>query len=459
MKENPLGYEKIPVLLRKFAIPSIIAMVVSSLYNIVDQIFIGQGVGYLGNAATNVAFPITTICLAAALLVGVGGAAKFSLELGAGNVKEARQCVGNMFWMAAGFGLAICLVAELFLDPLLYAFGATDTILPYAHSYVQITGIGIPFLLLTNVLSNIIRADGSPKDSMACMVIGAVVNTVLDPIFIFGFGMGVAGAAWATTISQALSFLVALLYLFRFQTVKLGRDFFSLSPVKCMEIASLGISNSLNQLAITFLQIVLNNSLTHYGSQSIYGPEIPLSGAGIVMKVNSIVIGVLVGFAQGSQPILGFNYGAKQYGRVKALYKLEIQCSFVMSVLSFLAFQFLPEQIISMFGSGDGLYMEFTVRFMRIFLMMVIINNVQMLSASFFSAIGKPMKGILLSLSRQVLLLIPLILVLPVFFGLDGILYSAPVADVLAFFISIAVIRKEFSEMGRLELEGAGSEA
>ncbi len=157
MKENPLGYEKIPVLLRKFAIPSIIAMVVSSLYNIVDQIFIGQGVGYLGNAATNVAFPITTICLAAALLVGVGGAAKFSLELGAGNVKEARQCVGNMFWMAAGFGLAICLVAELFLDPLLYAFGATDTILPYAHSYVRITGIGIPFLLLTNVLSNIIR--------------------------------------------------------------------------------------------------------------------------------------------------------------------------------------------------------------------------------------------------------------------------------------------------------------
>ncbi len=451
MKENPLGYEKIPVLLRQFAIPSIIAMVVSSLYNIVDQIFIGQGVGYLGNAAPNVAFPITTICLAAALLVGVGGAAKFSLELGAGNVKEARQCVGNMFWMAAAFGLVICLATEIFTTPMLYAFGATETVMPYAYSYVKITGMGIPFLLLTNVLSNIIRADGSPGYSMICMVVGAVVNTILDPVFIFGFHMGVAGAAWATAISQVISFLIALRYLFHFQTVTLGMDFFSLSPQNCAAIASLGISNSLNQLAITLLQIVLNNSLTHYGTQSVYGPDIPLSGAGIVMKVNSIVIGVLVGLAQGSQPILGFNYGAKQYDRVKALYKLEIKCSFVMSVLSFIVFQFFPQYIISLFGSGEKLYMEFTIRFMRIFLMMVIINNVQMLSASFFSAIGKPMKGILLSLSRQVLLLIPLILIFPLFWGLDGILFSAPAADTAAFFISIFVVRKEFSDMTRLE--------
>ena len=248
-----------------------------------------------------------------------------------------------------------------------------------------------------------------------------------------------------------LYFLIALRYLFHFQTVTLGMDFFSLSPQNCAAIASLGISNSLNQLAITLLQIVLNNSLTHYGTQSVYGPDIPLSGAGIVMKVNSIVIGVLVGLAQGSQPILGFNYGAKQYDRVKALYKLEIKCSFVMSVLSFIVFQFFPQYIISLFGSGEKLYMEFTIRFMRIFLMMVIINNVQMLSASFFSAIGKPMKGILLSLSRQVLLLIPLILIFPLFWGLDGILFSAPAADTAAFFISIFVVRKEFSDMTRLE--------
>lgn len=447
IKENPLGYEKISVLLRRFAIPSIIAMVVSSLYNIVDQIFIGQGVGYLGNAATNVAYPITTICLAAALLVGVGGAAKFSLELGAGNKKKAQQCVGSMFWMAVAFGIIICVIVQLFLNPLLYAFGATENVLPYAQSYVRITGMGIPFLLLTNVMSNIIRADGSPKYSMTCMVIGAVVNTILDPVFIFGFGMGVAGAAWATTISQVVSFLLSASYLFRFQTVKLGKKFFRPSLKTGIELASLGISNSLNQVAITFLQVVLNNSLTYYGAMSVYGSDIPLSGAGIVMKVNSIVIGVFVGLAQGSQPILGFNYGAKQFDRVKALYKLEIKCSFVMSAIAFLAFQFFPQYIIALFGSGNELYMEFTIRFMRIFLLMIIIDNVQMLSASFFSAIGKPLKGVLLSLSRQVLLLIPLILIFPLIWGLDGILYSAPVADTIAFFISIFVVGREFKKM------------
>lgn len=444
---NPLGYENTSVLLKRFAVPSIIAMVVSSLYNIIDQIFIGQGVGYLGNAATNVAYPITTICLAAALLVGIGGAAKFSLELGAGNQDEAGHCVGNMLWSALVLSLIITVIVQLFLNPLLYAFGATENIMPYAQSYVRITGIGIPFLILTNVLSNIIRADGSPNYSMTCMVIGAIINTILDPIFIFVFDMGVAGAAWATTISQVISFVVSAAYLFRFKTIKLNKNFFHPSLKKSIELASLGISNSLNQLAITLLQVVLNNSLTYYGAMTAYGSDIPLSGAGIVMKVNSIVIGVFIGFAQGSQPILGYNYGAKQYQRVKDTYKLEIKCSFVVSTIAFLAFELFPKYIIGLFGSGNDLYMEFTIKFMRIFLMMILVNNVQMLSASFFSAVGKPLKGIMLSLSRQILFLIPLILIFPLFFGLDGILYAGPVADIAAFIICIFMIKKEFANM------------
>ena len=444
---NPLGYENTSVLLKRFAVPSIIAMVVSSLYNIIDQIFIGQGVGYLGNAATNVAYPITTICLAAALLVGIGGAAKFSLELGAGNQEEAGHCVGNMLWSALTLSLIIAVIVQLFLNPLLHAFGATENIMPYAQSYVRITGIGIPFLILTNVLSNIIRADGSPNYSMTCMVTGAIVNTILDPIFIFVFHLGVAGAAWATTISQIVSFVVSAAYLFRFKTIKLNRAFFRPSWKKSIELASLGISNSLNQLALTLLQVVLNNSLTYYGAMTAYGSDIPLSGAGIVMKVNSIVIGVFIGFAQGSQPILGYNYGAKQFERVKSTYKLEIKCSFVISTIAFIAFQFFPKYIIGLFGSGNDLYMDFTIHFTRIFLMMILINNVQMLSASFFSAVGKPLKGVMLSLSRQILFLIPLILILPLFWGLDGILYAGPVADIAAFFVSIFMIKKEFSKM------------
>lgn len=444
---NPLGYEKITVLLKRFAIPSIIAMVVSSLYNIVDQIFIGQGVGYLGNAATNVSYPITTICLAAALLVGVGGSAKFSLELGAGNEKEATHCVGNMFWSALALSLIIAAVVQIFLTPLLHAFGATENILPYAQSYVRITGIGIPFLILTNVLSNIIRADGSPNYSMACMVVGAIINTILDPIFIFVFDMGVAGAALATTISQLISFVVSFAYLFRFKSIKLGKDFFKPSLKKSIELASLGISNSFNQLALTLLQVVLNNSLSYYGAMTVYGSDIPLSGAGIAIKVNSIITGIFVGLAQGSQPILGYNYGAGQNQRVKNTYKLEVKCSFIVSTIAFITFQFFPKYIIGLFGSGNDLYMEFTIKFMRIFLMMILINSVQMLSASFFSAIGKPLKGTLLSLSRQILILIPLILIFPLFWGLDGILYSAPVADIFAFFISIFMIKKEFAKM------------
>ncbi len=449
-RTNPLGYEAIPRLLSKFAIPSIIAMLVSSLYNIVDQIFIGMGVGYLGNAATTAAYPMVTICLAAALLIGVGGAAKFSLELGAKNIKYAKQSVGNMFWMAVAIGVILCIICLLFYRPLLQAFGCTDNAMSYGVVYLKTTAWGIPFLIVGNVLCNIIRADGSPVYSMICMLSGALINIILDPIFIFKLDMGTAGAAYATVISQVISCVIAMCYLFRFKTVKLDRDFFRPNPVICAGICALGLSNSMNQVAITLLQIVLNNSLKYYGTQTIYGSDIVCSGAGIVMKVNTIVVSVFIGLSQGSQPILGYNYGAKQYERVKAVYKLAIKCSFVVSILAFLVFQFLPQYIIMWFdNSQNELFMEFTTMFMRTFLFMMIINNVQMISSNFFSAIGKPIKGLLLSLSRQILLLIPLILILPLFFGLKGILYAGPTADAIAFIICIIFIRLEFRKMDK----------
>ena len=451
-KGNPLGYEKISHLLRKFAVPSIVGMLVSSLYNIVDQIFIGQGVGYLGNAATNVSFPLTTICLAIALLFGIGGAANFSLELGRGNKDDAANCVGNVIWMALGSGITYVILIKLFLSHMLHAFGATETILPYAMTYAGITAFGMPFLIFSNSFNALIRADGSPKYSMSCMVIGAVINTILDPLFIFVFDMGIAGAAWATVISQVVSFLIALRYLRRFKSVALKKEHFRFQPQKALHTASLGLSNSLNQVCICLIQIVLNNSLTYYGAQSIYGTDIPLSGAGIVMKVNSILIGVFVGLSQGSQPILGYNYGAEQFDRVKETYKLAIKCSFVISTLGFIMFQFFPATLISLFGSAnDALYMEFAVKFMRTYLFMVIINGVQQISSNFFSALGMPMKGILLSLSRQTFFLIPLMLILPLFMGIEGLMVSAPAADAMACALSIFMVRKEFRKMDALE--------
>ena len=448
---NPLGYEKLPILLRQFAVPSIIAMVVSSLYNIIDQVFIGQGVGYLGNAATNVAYPLTTISLAMTLLISIGSASRFSLSLGEGDENRAAQAVGNAVSMIVLFGILYVFVIEIFLHPLLTAFGATADVMPYAEDYTRIIGIGMPLLMLTNGMSNLARADGSPRSSMLCMLVGAILNTILDPIFIFKLHMGIKGAAYATIIGQFFSFLLAVRYLFKFQHVTLKKQHFGLKLPVCLNIASLGMSNCLNQIAITLVQIVLNNSMTYYGAKSVYGSEIPLAASGIVMKTNAILLSVIIGLSQGSQPIIGFNYGAKQYERVRGVYKLAISCNLVISTVGFVLFQFFPTQIISLFGTGDALYFEFAVRFMRIFLFMVLINGVQLLSSNFFAAIGKPLKGMILSLTRQVIFLIPLILVLPIFFGIDGILFSAPIADALAFLVTIFFIRREMKQMRLME--------
>ena len=248
---NPLGYEPLPKLLRSFAVPSVIAMLVSSLYNIVDQIFIGQGVGYLGNAATNVAYPLTTICLAIALLIGIGSASRFSLSLGAGEPEQAARVVGNAIAMMAVLGLLYTLLVEAFLHPLLLAFGATPDVMPYAVAYTRITALGMPLLIVTNAMSNLARADGSPKYSMTCMLVGAVINTILDPIFIFVLHQGVAGAALATVIGQFFSFLLAVRYAFHFQHIDLRREHLRLSLGESLQTASLGMSSSLNQVALT----------------------------------------------------------------------------------------------------------------------------------------------------------------------------------------------------------------
>ncbi len=399
MPENQLGCEKISTLLRRFALPSITSTLVSSLYNIVDQIFIGQGVGYLGNAATNVSYPFSTICLAIALLVGIGSASRFSLFLGQKKQEDAAKVAGSGVVLMAVAGLLYAAIGECLLEPLLRIFGATADVLPYARQYAGITLLGMPFLIVTNGLSNLIRADGSPKYSMICMVSGAIANTILDPIFIFVCKWGVFGAALATVIGQLLSFVLAVIYLGRFKTIRLKRSDFHLTLRGTLRTFSMGISSCVNQIAITLVQIVLNNSLTYYGALSIYGTDIPLAACGIVMKTNAILLSVIVGISQGVQPLIGFNYGAGQYKRVREAYLLAIRWNFIVSAVGFCLFEFVPYPIISIFGSGNDLYMEFAVKFMRIFLFMVLVNGVQLLSSNFFTAIGKATRGLLLSLT------------------------------------------------------------
>ena len=445
--ENPLGSQPLPKLLRSFAVPSILAMLVSSLYNIVDQIFIGQGVGYLGNAATNVAYPLTTICLAIALLIGIGGAANFNLNLGAGRPETARRVVAAAVTMMVTLGLLYMVLVELFLPQLLRLFGGTDSVMPYAIQYTRITALGMPLLILTNAISNLVRADGSPRYSMSCMLLGAIINTILDPVFIFVCHWGVAGAAWATVIGQAASCAMAVAYLPQFRNIHLQREDFRPRPALWRRIASLGLSNSMNQIAITFVQIILNNSLTYYGAQSIYGSEIPLATSGIVIKINAILLGIIVGISQGTQPIISFNYGAGKYDRVCGIYRLAVRLSLIISAVGFVAFQLFPKQIVSLFGTGDHLYFEFAVKFMRTYLFMVVVNCVQLLSSNFFAAIGKPIRGLLLALTRQVFFLVPLLLILPRIWGLEGLLFAAPVADFIAFVTSALTMRAELRRL------------
>lgn len=450
MANNPLGYEKIPKLLQSFAIPSITAALVGSLYNIVDQIFIGQGVGYLGNAATNVSYPFSTICLAIALLIGIGSASRFSLYLGRQEPEAAAKAAGNGISLMVIFGLVYLVVGESLLSFLLKLFGATKEVFPYAKQYAGVTLVGMPFLIITNGVSSLIRADGSPRYSMLCMMIGAIVNTILDPIFIFVFHWGIWGAALATIVGQILSFFCAIRYLWHFKTVHFKKDHFRPNIKEGLQTCSMGISSSVNQIAITFVQIILYNSLTYYGALTVYGSDIPLAACGIVMKTNAIILAIIVGISQGVQPIIGFNYGAKQYSRVREAYLLAIKWNLIVSAIGFFILQRFPQYIISLFGKEDRLYLEFAVLFMRIYLFMVLVNGVQLLSSSFFTAIGKAMKGALLALTRQVFFLIPLILALPLRFGIMGVLFAGPIADFMAFVLSAALVSVELRKQSQI---------
>lgn len=446
-EQNPLGCERISRLLAKYAVPSIVSMLVNSLYNLVDQIFIGQGLGYLGNAATNVSFPLSTICLSISLLIGVGTATRFSLELGAGNKDNAAKTVGNAFSLMAVSGISYFAIIQLFCKPLLLLFGGTPEVLPYSETYTRITAFGMPLMIVITGMSHISRADGTPNFAMFCMMTGAVINTVLDPVFIFVFKMGVAGAALATVISQIISFIIAVNYIRNFKQIKLKRNDFVLKSSVVKKIVSFGMSNSLNQVAITLVQIVLNNTLTYYGSKSIYGSEIPLASCGIIIKVNAILLAVIIGISQGAQPIIGFNYGAKQFDRVRKTYKTAVLCNLAISLLAFTFFQLFPKKIIGIFGKGDPLYYEFATYFLRVFLLMTPINGIQLISANFFSAIGKPLKGITLSLTRQVILLIPFVIVFSAIWGLKAIPFATPCADFLAFCLTTYMIFREFRKM------------
>ena len=440
--KNPLGEQPVNRLLSQFAIPSIISMLVGSLYNIVDQFFIGQRVGELGNAATNIAFPLSTSCLALALLIGIGGSSAFNLAMGSGDDKKAVHLLGNAVVLLAGSGLFLSIITFLFLKPLLLFFGSPKAVLPFAIEYTKVTAFGFPFLLLGTGGGHLIRADGRPRMTMVCNLIGAVINTVLDALFVFGLNLGMTGAALATVIGQMVSGIMAIICLMHGKTVSIHKEHLFVKWENVTRIASLGMAPCSNQVAMMVVQIIMNQSLKHYGSHSIYGENIPIACAGIITKVNMIFMSFVIGLSQGLQPIASFNYGAGKKGRVKEAYIKAVSIGAVLAVIAFFMFQFFPRQIISIFGDGSELYYQFAIRYFHVFLFFTFVNFMQPTS-NFFTAIGKPKVGSFLALTRQILFLLPLILLFPLFLGIDGIMYAGPVADCLAAVVCFIMVYRE----------------
>ena len=444
---NPLGTEPVGQLLRKFAIPSIVAMLVSALYNIVDQFFIGQSIGELGNAATNVAFPLSTSCTAISLLLGIGAASAFNLSMGRGEKDQALYYIGNAAVLLFGFGAVLCVGTEAFLEPLLVFFGSPENVLGYAKEYVRIVAFGFPFLILANGGAHLVRADGSPRYSMMCNLTGAIINTILDPILIFGFDMGMSGAALATIAGQVVSGLMVVRYLCNYKAGKFMKEHLLPKWKVAGYAMSLGMAQFFNQIAMMVVQIVMNNSLTYYGARSVYGESIPLACAGIINKVSFLFFAICIGIAQGMQPITSFNYGAKQYDRVKKAVTMSLKTGSVVCITAFVLFQLFPRQIIGMFGDGSELYFRFAERYFHIYLFFTFLNNVQPMSSTFFTSIGKPLKGAFLSLTRQMIFLLPLLIIFPGFFGIDGIMYAGPIADFMAAVVAAFMLAGELKKM------------
>ena len=447
---NILATSPINRLIAKFSIPAIISMLVGALYNIIDQIFIGNGVEDIAIGATTIAFPIVTLCMAIALLCGVGGASNYNIEAGRGQEARARHAAGSALFLMLACGLAIMSAVLIFLTPILRFCGATDILMPYSQTFAGITAFGLPFLIFTSGGAHLIRADKNPNYSMACMLSGIVLNAILCPLFIFVFKWGIAGAARATVTGQMLSAAMVAFYFLKRQ--KMGLRWRDLRPVwrRIKRVLALGSASSINQVGILVVQILLNNQLATYGALSVYGAEISVTCAGVVAKVSMLFLGITIGISQGCQPIWGFNYGAQNYSRVTETYKKAALLCLAIGALSFSLFQLFPAQIIKMFGVTSETGVTFATHYFRIFMLLTFINGLQPMTSGFFTSIGRAKLGIITSVTRNIVFFAPLIIVLPFLWGIDGIMFAGPIADGAAAIIAISFALREVKRMDGL---------
>ena len=458
MREHDLGKEKINKLLLAFSIPCVISMLINSIYNIVDQIFIGKGVGTLGNAATNVIFPLVIVFNALAGLIGNGAAANLSLKLGENKQKEASKGVGQALTITIIISIVLGLLAYLTLPKLITLFGCTKNVYKYALEYGRIICLGAPFMIIYSSLSNIIRADGSPKYSMIMLVTGAIINIILDPIFIFVLNQGVAGGAIATVIGQFVSFILAILYIKKFKSIKLTKESLKIDK-DIIKVLGLGLSSCITQSTVLVLFIFMNNMMTKLGASSKFGADIPLSVYGVISKINSIYISIVLGISIGAQPIIGFNYGAGNKERVKETLKKVIIINLIIGLFFNLIFILFPRELASIFikqsDPSYNLFMEFAVLMCHSFYLVMGLNALEMTGSIAIQSLGKVKKATAFAFIRQIVLLIPISLLLSLVLkkGIYGIAYAGCIADGLCFIIALFMLVSEYRSLSNINYQ------
>ena len=452
MKKLDLGTEKINKLLISFSIPCVISMLINSIYNIVDQIFIGKGVGTLGNAATNVIFPLVIIANAISGLIGNGASANLSLRLGEKKEHEAKKCIGSAITLTIAVSIIFSVVIFLLLPNLVYLLGCTKNVYSYAVDYGKIIILGFPFMITYSAISSIIRADGSPKYSMILLVVGAIINIILDPVFIFGLNMGVTGGAIATVIGQVVSCIMALVYIPKIKSVKLEKSDFRLDK-SITRTLGLGLSSFITQATVLALFVFMNNIMTKYGAISKFGSDIPLSVYGVISKINSLYISTILGISIGSQPIIGFNYGAGKYDRVKETLRKVLLINAIVGITFNIIFFIFPRQLAGIFISKTDpsyeLFMEFAVLICRSFLLVCALNFLEMTTSIVVQSLGNVKKATAVSFIRQIILFIPISLILCIVCkkGVYGALYAGCIADSICFIISIFILYSEYKKL------------
>lgn len=450
-----LANDSVSKLIWAFAIPGIISQVMTAVYNLVDQIFIGHGVSDIAIAATNISMPLTSIVTAVAALIGLGTAANFNLSMGRKEEDTAGLFLGNALIYLTFSGLLLGTLSFIFLKPMLYGFGATDAIFMYAYPYARIISIGIPFGIFATGCSYLIRSDGNPNYAMAMLLSGAIFNLFADPLFLLIFHLGISGIALATTLGQVLSAFLGIYYLVRkFRTIQIKRSYFHAKGRILWEIMISGSAIFMTHICAILVQILQNNSFRYYGGLSIYGSEIPLAAIGAVSKVSIVLMSTVIGVALGCQPILSFNYGHKNYARVRKTYLTAIRYTTIVSVIAFLILQLFPRQITTLFSSGNDLFYDFAARYIHIFLILLFAGGILPVSSTFFTSIGKAKIGMYITLLKQVVLLIPLTLILPRFAGIDGVLFAGPVADGIILVVVIYLVIKELRQIKAMDSEG-----